>query len=348
MSAEPWPEFDERDRIERDAAEDSRARFLKLLGPLRQYLEDRKAGEPAVFNANVNGGDEGAIFVETADGKFEAPETMSRADRQALITNIATKCETAINSWQARLPADMPHGFDVRIQAFCPPADDWTISCRVNAEIIFPLDKYIEIGWLTANRRAAIRKGIARGGMIGVVGRRGSGKTTFLNGLLHEAALVRPKARLVVIQDRKEVKPSHRDRISIMAGIEQARYEGGRRHTYTYEYEDALKDGLRTDFDMIAFNELRDGRSARTLLNALNTGGGGCFGTWHANTAIDGLYRLEELLGLNGEVPPRRMIARVVDMIVVMGMDDERNRWIDDVALVGAAADDYSLESVAA
>ena len=40
MSADPWPEYDDaRDRIERAAALDSRERFLKLLGPLRQYLE---------------------------------------------------------------------------------------------------------------------------------------------------------------------------------------------------------------------------------------------------------------------------------------------------------------------
>ena len=277
MSAQPWPEYDERDRIERAAAEDSRERFLKLLGPIRQYLE-----RPDVYNVNVNGGAAGRIFVETRDGKVEAPETMSRADRQALITNIATKCETAIGKAMSRLSADMPHGFDVRVQAFCPPADDWTLMLRAHAARVFTLDEYVANGWMTRPQRDAVGAAVLRGDNIGVVGRPGSGKTTFLNALLHEAAGVRPMARLAGIQDRKELKPSHRDHISILPGIEQAAYENRRLQRYTYEFEHALKDALRTDYDMIAVGELRDEKSARTLLNALNTGVRGCASTWPA------------------------------------------------------------------
>jgi Flp pilus assembly CpaF family ATPase len=339
------------DRIEREAAEYSKEQFLKLLGPLAEYFAARAPGEPAVFNVNVNGGNDGKILVETANGKFKAPKTMSRDARQALVSNIASKSATSINQWQSRLDADMPHGFDIRVKAFCPPAGDWTLSCRVNAEVIISLDKYIEIGWLTTTRRAAIRDVIERGGNIGVVGRRGSGKTTFLNGLLHEAADVKPNARLVVIQDVNEVKPSHEDHITIRAGIEQRRYQGLEIIKEDYEFNEALTDALRTDYDMIAVNEMRSGKAARTLLDALNTGGGGCFATWHANSAVDGLYRLEDLLRWNGEVPPRRMIARFLDAIVVMGMDDNRKRCVRDFALIDDIPDDapeeYVLRSIA-
>ena len=345
MSADPWPEYDdERDRIERAAAHDSRERFLKLLGPLRKYLED-----PGVKNVNVNGGDDGRIFVESADGKFEAPETMSRADREALITNIATKCDTAIGKWMSRLSADMPHGFDVRVQAFCPPADDWTLMLRSHAVRVFTLDEYVTRGWMSETHCAAVRAAVARGDNIGVVGRPGAGKTTFLNAVLDEAARARPRARLAVIQDRKELKPSHADHISILAGIEQAQYENGRLHRYTYEFEHALKDALRTDYDIIAVGELRDEKSARTLLNALNTGVRGCASTWHADSALDGLYRLEDLLRSGGFVPPRRMIARFVDAIVFMTMTEDRQRAVGDVVFnIGVnGADDYCMESVA-
>ena len=344
MSADPWPEYDdERDRIERAAAHDSRERFLKLLGPLRKYLE-----RADVYNINVNGGDGGRIFVEATDGKFEAPETMSRADREALITNIATKCDTAIGKWMSRLSADMPHGFDVRVQAFCPPADDWTLMLRSHAVRVFTLDEYVTRGWMSETHCAAVRAAVARGDNIGVVGRPGAGKTTFLNAVLDEAARARPRARLAVIQDRKELKPSHADHISILAGIEQAQYENGRLHRYTYEFEHALKDALRTDYDIIAVGELRDEKSARTLLNALNTGVRGCASTWHADSALDGLYRLEDLLS-GGFVPPRRMIARFVDAIVFMTMTEDRQRAVGDVVFnIGVnGADDYCMESVA-
>lgn len=345
MSADPWPEYeDERDRIERDAALDSRERFLKLLGPLRQYLE-----RADVYNVNVNGGDDGRIFVETTEGKLEASETMSRAEREALITNIATKCETAIGKWMSRLSADMPHGFDVRVQAFCPPADDWTLMLRSHAVRVFTLDEYVTQGWMTVPRYEAVSAAVMRGDNIGVVGRLGSGKTTFLNALLAEGAKARPLARLAIIQDRREVKASHADQISILAGIEQAGYENGRLHRYTYEFEHALRDALRTDYDMIAVGELRDAKSARTLLNALNTGVRGCVGTWHANSALDGLYRLEDLLRSGGFVPPRRMITRFVDMIVCMTMTEDRKRAVGDVIfdLDVDAAGDYSVKSVA-
>jgi Flp pilus assembly CpaF family ATPase len=342
---------DARDIVEREAEAHSKEQFLKALGPLTQYFVPRAPGEPAVFNVNVNGGDRGKILVETANGKVKSANTMARDARQYLISNIATKSGTSINQHWSRLDADMPHGFDIRVKAFCPPAGDWTLSCRVNAEFIIPLDKYIEIGWLTQTRRAAIRAVIERGGNIGVVGRRGSGKTTFLNALLHEAADAKPMARLVVIQDVNEVKASHDDHITIRAGIEQRRYQGREVFRGDYAFNDALTDALRTDYDMIAVNEMRSGKAARTLLDALNTGGGGCFATWHANSAVDGLYRLEDLLRWNGEVPPRRMIARFLDLIVVMGMDDNRKRSVLDVAPIDDIPDDapeeYQVRSIA-
>jgi Flp pilus assembly CpaF family ATPase len=347
MSAEPWSEHeDERDRIERAAALDSRQRFLRLLGPLRTYLMD-----PGVKNINVNGGADGRIFVESAEGKFEAPEAMSRADREALITNIATKCGTAIGTSMSRLSADMPHGFDVRVTAFCPPASDWTLMLRTHMVRVVTLDEYVERGWMTAARCAAVRAAVARGDNIGVVGRPGSGKTTFLNALLHESAQVRPLARLALIQDRNELKPSHADCIPILAGIEQARFENGRLHRYIYEFEQALQDALRTDYDLIAVGELRDANSARTLLNALNTGVRGCSSTWHADSALDGLYRLEDLLRSGGFVPPRRMITRFVDMIVFIAMSEDRSeRGVGDVVFeIGVDEhDQYCMESVAA
>jgi hypothetical protein len=71
VSAQPWPEYeDERDRLERDAAADSRGRYLNLLGPLRKYLD-----LPGVQDVNVNGGDEGLISVKTDVGKVHRTRT---------------------------------------------------------------------------------------------------------------------------------------------------------------------------------------------------------------------------------------------------------------------------------
>jgi type IV secretion system protein VirB11 len=346
MSAQPlFVEEDDRDRADREAALDSYQRFLKLLGPLRKHLIDP---DVPTYNVNVGGGDAGRVFVETAAGKFEASETMSRDNRKALISYIATKSATAITAQQSRLSADMPHGLDMRVQAFCPPADDWTLMIRVHAAEVIPLERYVERGQMTSAQHAALQ-GIAGFGNIPVVGRLGSGKTTFLNALLLEVARKRKQSRLVIVQDRKELKPSHRDYTSILAGIPQSRYVGGKRHEYTYEFHDAIKDALRSDADCIAIGEVRDYESTSAMLNGLNKGMRGCLATWHANSAVDGLYAIEDLLRFGGWTPPRRMIARLFDAIVVMGMDDNRDRRVQEVALVHGvdAADEYVLEAVA-
>jgi Flp pilus assembly CpaF family ATPase len=350
-------ELDSYDDLLSNAELDSRERFLKMLGPIRRYLE-----RPNVYNVNVNEGDEGRIFVEAAGGKFEAPETMLRSEREALIGNIAGKRFAVVDRLHARLAADMPHGFDVRVQAFCPPISDWSLMLRKHAARVITLDEYegddkqplaptaeatqpLDHGKGTAALRAAI----ARHDNILIAGRPNAGKTTMLNACLRESARMQPDARLVVIQDRKELKPSHRDCIQIMARVEQARYESaGRIDRYEYEFSDALEDALRTGFDILAWGELRDPRSALALLMALNTGARGLATTLHADSALDALYRLEDLLHVAGALPKRQMITRFVHLIVFMEMDASANRRIGDVQRVSGvdASGDYILGRV--
>jgi Flp pilus assembly CpaF family ATPase len=338
-------DLDDYDYLLRDAAADSRDRFLKMLGPIRQYLE-----RDDVYNVNVNEGDEGSIFVETAGGKFKAPETMPRADREALIGNIAGKTNAAIDRLHAGLAADMPHGFDVRVQAFCPPKADWPIMLRPHASEVIGLSRQ-KVKFNPGRTRIkppcpargidAIRASVARGEMIGIVGEPGSGKTTLMGGILEEAARIRPDARLVVVQDRHELKPSHRDCIQLFAEIEQKRYDGT---PYEYTFEDALKDAVRTGFNILVLGELRSGPAAAAMVQAFNTGSRGGVGTWHASSALGGLYKLEYLLRIGGVPPIREMIVEAVDLLVYMYEKD-----IADIQRVMGvdAAGEYVLERVA-
>jgi Flp pilus assembly CpaF family ATPase len=349
MSADAWPDYeDERDRIERAAALDSRERFLKLLGPLRKYLE-----RPDVFNVNVNEGDEGVIFVETAGGKFEAPETMSRDARQTLLGNIANKSNVSINELHARLAAPMPHGFDVRVQGFCPPISDWPIMARTHAAEVFKLRRFPieqEHGFdgkpaCAARGYDAIEASVGRGEMIGIVGEPGSGKTSLMNAALEVANTIRPNARLVVIQDMPELKPSHRDCIQIFSKVEQARYDGTR---YEYTFRDALVDALRTGFNIVVQGEIRSGDAAVAMVEGFNTGSRGGISTWHASSALGGLYKLEYLLRMGGAIPIREMIVRAVDLLVVMRLKGERHVIGDIQRVMGVDGDgNYILESAA-
>jgi Flp pilus assembly CpaF family ATPase len=341
MSAQPWPEEDERDRLERIAAADSRARFLNLLGPTRQYLDAEGSQD-----VNVGTGDEGRIFVVTDAGKFEAPERMRRADRRALITAIATRCETSIGPAQSRLEADMPHDFDVRVHAACPPVGDWWLKMRVHARRVHTLDDYVLAGIATAEQVAEIKAAIRRGDNILVAGKPGAGKTTLVNAILEYSAQVWPNASLTVIQDRKELKPSHVDVTPILARVKQARWHNGVLAQYEYTFEEALEDALRTGFDQIAWGEIRSPQSAAGLFLALNTGAAGLVTTLHANSARKAVYRFEDLLHLAGIKPRRSMICEAIQFAIFIGLDDDRNRRIQETArLTGIdASDEFTFQ----
>src|SRR3546814_7202341 len=68
--------------------------------------------------------------------------------------------------------------------------------------------------------------------------------------------------------------------------------------------------------DRIVVGEMREGAAALETLKAWNTGHPGGVSTIHANSALEALTRLEDLLREATPSPSRRMIAQTVDVIV--------------------------------
>jgi type IV secretion system protein VirB11 len=341
------PSHDDYAELQATAAAISRTNFDALLGPLRQYLDD-----PRTYNVNVN--PDGAIFVEHAErGKFRAPETMDRAAREALIGNLANRNGKAVDALHARLDCDLPY-YRVRVQAFAPPVADWPLMLRAHARRVYALEEhhlhrvsYASSAALepTRDALAAVRAAIRRRDNILVSGRPGAGKTTYLNALLREAAIARPHERLVLIEDRPELQPSHADALSLLARVEQAAPDGRR---YTYSFPDALADALRTDFDALVWGELRTGESAQGLLLAANTGVRGIMATIHADSAADTLQRVEDLVRLAGAPAIRRTIARFVQLVVHLEMAPDRSeRYVSEVVRVLGVDDhdEYQLDA---
>ncbi len=342
------PSRDDYAHLQAAAAEISRANFDALLGPLRTYLDD-----PLTYNANVNA--DGRIFIEHAEcGKFCAPETMERAAREALVGNLANRNGKSVDALHARLDCDLPY-YRVRVQAFAPPVADWALMLRAHARRSRRLkERWAGLPQATGepeapfecgrDQLAAVDAALCRRDNILISGRPGAGKTTFLNDLLLEAAIVRPAERLVVIEDRPELHPAHADALSLLARVEQAAPDGRR---YTYTFPAALADALRTDFDALVWGELRDGESAQGLLLAANTGVRGVMATVHADSAADTLQRVEDLVRLAGAPAIRRTIARFVQLVVHLEMTPDRSqRYVSQVVRVlGVDAEDaYILQ----
>lgn len=330
-----------------DDEELDKARFFSLLGPLREYL-DRE------LVTNITANEDGRVFIEEfGRGKYLAPARMEERQRAALISYLAnSEFGRAMDSLHSRLQCDLPL-YGCRVQAFCPPINRWSLIIRVHSKHVIPMETYVERGEMSEAHAAYLTQAIGDEANIGVAGSVNSGKTTLLNALLHKKAELHPSARGVVVQDRRELKyDGFEDILPLMARVDQAHHESnGAVMRYSYEFSDALEDALRSNGDFLVWGEVRDGFSALGLTMALNTGTKGLMMTTHANSALDTMFRLEDLLRLNGKVPIRRMIARVVDVLVFMERNREtgRRRIVQVARVLGVdeGNDSYQLEEIA-
>lgn len=118
-------------------------------------------------------------------------------------------------------------------------------------------------------------------GMVVVSGPTGSGKTTTLYALLHEATTIERK--VVSIEDPVEY------RLPLVSQI-QVRTAAARPLTFAR----ALRSVLRMDPDVILVGEIRDGETAQTALDAAITGHL-VFTTVHAKDAVSTYARLTEI-----------------------------------------------------
>lgn len=328
------------------------ARFFQHLGPLKAYLDDERT-----TNIHVNAND--TIFVEqTGRPKFKAPESMSEAQRASLIMYIANlQYGRAMDYLHSRLQTDLPV-YGSRVQAFAPPiVKGWAMILRQHAKTPFTLDHYRKHGQVQLGRKRgvarkrptsldaidAIEEAIATGANVALVGSTNAGKTALLNACIDAKAKVHGDYRVVVVQDRAELRAEgFEDRIEIMARVEQAHHESNGVVTrYTYDFSDALEDALRSNIDCLIWGEVRDALSQFGLLMARNTGTDGLMTTFHAENLNEVFSRISDLLQLGGKTAVPGTIAKLFDLYAFMDRDpDTGDRWLGDLQwLEGLDAD---------
>ncbi|NNE12382.1 MAG: CpaF family protein, partial [Ilumatobacter sp.] len=160
-----------------------------------------------------------------------------------------------------------------------------------------------------------------------VTGATSTGKTTLLTAL---ASGVDPAERLVVIEDtaelalaghvlRLEARPPGLDGVR---GVDPATL---------------VRTALRLRPDRLVLGEFR-GLEALAVVEALNTGHDGSLSTCHANSALDGLRRLETLLMQAAPSWPlaaiRRQVSRSIDVVVHLDRTADGRRTIAEVVEV--------------
>jgi type IV secretion system protein TrbB len=275
---------------------------------LREKLE-RELGEtvvaaladPRVVEVMLNA--DGFLWLDVlGEGLNNTGVRMSATQAENLLRTIASALDLVANAEHPLLEGILPIDGS-RFAGILPPVSDRPVfAIRKRASLIFTLGDYVQAGICSALQADAIRRGVEQRENILIVGSTGSGKTTLANAVLSEISARHPEQRVVIIEDTVELQCSAPNHVALKTsdGVDMTRL---------------LRTTMRLRPDRIVVGEVR-GAEALALLKAWNTGHPGGVATVHANGAIAGLVRLEQLIG-EANVPPQpHLIAEAVDLIV--------------------------------
>lgn len=274
------------------------------LAPLARFLS-----APDITDIYINR--PGEVWVEALG---QAPRRHKVADLSGVLIERLARQVAALNAQGISrayplLSGTLPDG--ARVQIIMPPATrgHTAIAIRKHVSASMRLDDYVRSGAfdpaaLVLEHQSAPATdfpGVGHGihdrlvravkdrRNILVSGGTSTGKTTFLNALLHE---IDEQERLVLIEDTPELQITHENMVGLLA----VRGFTGEAQVTT---EDLLIASLRMRPDRIILGELR-GSEASTFLRAINTGHPGSLTTIHADSperAIDQLALLVQQAG---------------------------------------------------
>ena len=302
-----------------------------FLAPLVAYL-----GRGDVTDLYINR--PGELWLETAAGteRHDAP-ALDDAALWRLARQIAASTDQGINREHPLLAATLPDG--ARVQICAPPATrgHLIVAIRKHSMPDLRLSDYEDAGAFARLGEAALKRRVvddllaallgegrtfdfltaavhARRTIV-IAGGTGTGKTTFLNALLKEAA---PHERFILIEDTPEIQLHHQN----AAGLIAVR---GKLGEASVSPADLVEAALRLRPDRIIMGEVR-GAEAISWLRAVGTGHPGSITTVHANSP-DGAVEQLALMSMTAGTELDRAelvdyIRATVDVFVQLGQED--------------------------
>jgi len=271
------------------------------LGPLvlAALLDD------AIYEVLLN--PDGVLWVDGYQGKREYG-MMSAAAAKNLINTVASVADEIIThknpSFSGELWVEIREEIKLfRFQALIPPIVAYpSFAIRKRAGAVIPLEDYLKDDIITREQEIMIRELVDGRKSILVVGGTQSGKTTFSNAILDCIAKTYPQDRVIIIEDTQELSCSVKDCLTM-------------RTSPVKSMNDLIFDSMRMRPDRIIIGEVR-GKEAYSLVKSWNTGHPGGVSTIHANSAISGLLRLEQLISEAGVIPVPEAIAEAVNALI--------------------------------
>jgi len=273
---------------------------------------------------------DGKLWVERlGKGREFTGYYMTPEDVERVIFIVASSVKTTCSKEVPLLSAELP-GSGARFQGTLPPVVERPcFTIRKKALKIFSFEDYVEQGILTSAHLKTIRHSVINKKNILIVGGTGSGKTTLANAILNEIAATGD--RVVIIEDTKELQCSAKDSVSL------------RTREGLINMTDLIRATMRLRPDRIVIGEVRGGE-ALDLLKAWNTGHPGGCATVHADSAVRGLSRLEQLVAEAGVADSMQLIAEAVNLIIFIEKT-ATGRTVEELVWVGWGPDGISMEN---
>jgi P-type conjugative transfer ATPase TrbB len=307
----------------------------RKVAALRQAMGPIIAGALAdrlVVEVMVN--PDGKIWVDRiGDGRSWTGENLAAADADRILRLLADHAGEVVTRDSPRISATLPETGERFQGAFMPVVTSPAFAIRKRPEVVFTLGEYVAQAIMSEDQAAVIREAAAGHQNILIVGGTGSGKTTLANAILAEPAFAQD--RVIIIEDTAELQCSAADQIQMLT----------KRTDPPVTMTDLVRDTLRLRPDRIIIGEVRDG-SALDLLKAWNTGHPGGLATIHANSAAEGLIRLEDLIGEVTQRIPYRAITQAINVIIYIERTPTGRRVKTVSRLVGRQDETYQLEAV--
>jgi pilus assembly protein CpaF len=286
--------------------------------------------DPTVTDLLINGLT--SFYVEKEGRLVQVPHPFTeRAEIQDLIERLVVPLGKRVDASQPYLDGRLLDGS--RFHIILPPlaSSGPFISLRKHRASqhleAFGSDELVR--WLQGEVRA--RRSLL------ITGGTGTGKTTLLGALINE---IPSTERVTILEETSEIRTSHPHALYLEA--RPASPDGKGEVTLRM----LLRNVLRMRPDRVILGECR-GEEAFDFLQAMNTGHPGSFGTIHANSALDGLRRLETLVLLTGYLLPpqvlREWIAAALKAVIYLERRGDQRRIREALSIHGLEGDRYRV-----
>ncbi|MCW1934650.1 CpaF family protein [Pararhodobacter zhoushanensis] len=308
---------------------------VRGLGPLEPLLKDDTVNDILVNGPN-------RVFIER-DGKLQLTDVTFKDERHLLriIDKIVSAVGRRVDESNPYVDARLADGS--RFNAMVPPVavDGSLVSIRKFKKEKLGINDLVNFGAFSEEMAMYLEAAVATRLNVIVSGGTGSGKTTTLNAL---SSFIDNAERILTIEDTAELQLQQ-----VHVGRMESRppnVEGKGAVTQ----RDCLRNALRMRPDRIIVGETR-GEEVIDMLQAMNTGHDGSMTTIHANSARDGISRLENMVAMAGIEMPlkavRSQIASAVNLIVQASrLQDGSRRMVSITEVTGMEGDIITMQEV--